>query len=168
MIKIRIFFTYNDEFAKNCIIAALKEVFSAEIEDYIVRISLQKAYDSKRNQFDAIKIIEENKRLESQLYYSLIVFDQDIFISYLNYIFGLAMGKIAIISTFRLRHKADLNTYCLRCKKEAVHELGHLIGLNHCSNSKCVMFFSHSIIDTDNKDYKFCEKCCKKIEVELR
>jgi len=43
--------------------------------------------------------------------------------------------------------------------KEAVHEVGHTLGLAHCTNSSCVMFFSNSILDTDRKKSAFCEKC---------
>lgn len=48
--------------------------------------------------------------------------------------------------------------------KEAVHELGHTFGLVHCIDPKCVMFFSNSLADTDNKNTKFCKKCIKLFE----
>lgn len=166
--KIRVFFTYKDELAEKCVLNAIKEVYSMPVETYNTKIYISKAYDSRRNQFDAVKLLEENNKLENSSFYTLLVFDQDIFVSYLNYVFGLAMGKIAIISTYRLRIDADNEKYCQRCKKEAIHEIGHLMGFNHCSNKKCVMYFSNSIFDTDNKDYRFCETCRKKLELILR
>jgi len=42
---------------------------------------------------------------------------------------------------------------------EAVHELGHAFGLQHCGNPECVMFFSNSIMDTDRKGWHLCQQC---------
>jgi archaemetzincin len=36
--------------------------------------------------------------------------------------------------------------------------LGHSFGFEHCPNRKCVMFFSSSVRDTDNKGFQFCER----------
>jgi archaemetzincin len=47
----------------------------------------------------------------------------------------------------------------LRALKEAVHELGHTLGLRHCSRSLCVMHFSNSIFDTDKKKSLLCDQC---------
>ena len=46
-----------------------------------------------------------------------------------------------------------------RIIKESVHELGHVFGLRHCENRKCVMHFSNSIEDTDIKTHVFCKNC---------
>ncbi|OYT52052.1 MAG: hypothetical protein B6U73_00475 [Desulfurococcales archaeon ex4484_204] len=36
-----------------------------------------------------------------------------------------------------------------RVRKEVMHEVDHLLGLNHCSNPLCIMRFSNSILDTN-------------------
>ncbi|GAJ15820.1 unnamed protein product, partial [marine sediment metagenome] len=47
--------------------------------------------------------------------------------------------------------------------KEVIHEIGHLLGLRHCSNPKCVMHFSNTLNDTENKDIIFCKECRREI-----
>jgi archaemetzincin len=34
--------------------------------------------------------------------------------------------------------------------------LGHTYGLQHCSDPKCVMYFSNTLGETDRKRDKFC------------
>jgi archaemetzincin len=94
------------------------------------------------------------------------VTDVDLYVPRLNFVFGEAQcpGKTAIISLFRLKQEfygrpPNRNLFVERSVKEAVHEVGHTLGLVHCSNSACIMFFSNSIFDTDRKELAFCERC---------
>jgi archaemetzincin len=101
----------------------------------------------------------------------LAICDFDAYSDELNFVFGEAHlgGRVAAIYLPRLRDefhvrisdKNNNNLFEQRVIKEAVHELGHTFGLRHCQISKCVMYFSNSIRDTDFKDDKFCERCNK-------
>lgn len=98
------------------------------------------------------------------------IIDKDLYVSELNFVFGQAEspGSHALISITRLRQEfyglaKDDKIFFDRVIKEAVHELGHTYGLSHCSNPKCVMFFSNSLPDTDRKSSLFCERCLKKL-----
>ena len=98
----------------------------------------------------------------------------DLYTPGLNFIFGQAdgLGRVCLISTARLRQefyglKAVLELFRERVIKEAVHELGHTVGLGHCSNPKCVMFFSNTLRDTDRKSSTFCDRCRKKLAAYL-
>jgi len=99
------------------------------------------------------------------------IVDIDIFVPELNFVFGEAEcpGKAALISLCRLRPEfygktSNMELFVERSTKEAIHELGHTLGLRHCSNPFCVMYFSNSIFETDRKQSLFCNKCHLKIE----
>ena len=71
----------------------------------------------------------------------------DIFVPELNFVFGEAEcpGKAALISLWRLSPEfygkaPNMELFLERITKEAVHELGHSLGLKHCSNPFCVIF----------------------------
>jgi len=98
----------------------------------------------------------------------LAITDVDLYIPKMDFVFGEAQlpGKVAIISTHRLKDTTDCggeNLLSVRIIKEAVHELGHTLGLAHCQNSTCVMFFSNSLKDTDQKGQHYCTKCAAKL-----
>jgi archaemetzincin len=100
----------------------------------------------------------------------LAVADLDLYVPDLNFVFGLAQCDMAraIIALPRLRQSyygLPENTVVFRKRviKEAVHELGHLFGLRHCLDRRCVMAFSNSLIDTDEKGWEFCANCRKNL-----
>ncbi len=102
------------------------------------------------------------------------IVDADIFVPKLNFVFGEAEcpGKAALVSLWRLRPEfygkvSNMELFLERITKEAVHELGHSLGLRHCSNPFCVMYFSNSIFETDRKQSLFCTKCYLKAEVAV-
>ncbi|MDK2914036.1 MAG: hypothetical protein PWQ79_951 [Thermococcaceae archaeon] len=98
----------------------------------------------------------------------------DLYEEGLNFIFGLAHRGLgaAIISLYRLRPEfygglPNPELLGLRAVKEAMHELGHVFGLSHCPNVRCVMHFSNSILDTDLKSPYYCPECRRKLEENL-
>jgi archaemetzincin len=128
------------------------------------------AYNKKRNQYLSTAIL--NAVMEQKEYspYEKIlgIVDHDLYVPELNFVFGEASRKAAVISLTRLRQRfyrlpEDQNLFHQRVLTEAVHELGHTYGLGHCSNTRCVMFFSNSLMDTDRKGSEFCQKCKSKL-----
>ncbi len=117
------------------------------------------AWDTKRGQYLASALEdlcdgEEGDRV-------LGVTAADLYEPPLNFVFGHAQiqGRDAVISVARLN---DGNADRLRDRtvKEAVHEIGHTVGLLHDEeNPRCVMHFSRNLADTDRKGRDFCEKC---------
>lgn len=76
------------------------------------------------------------------------------------YVFGEATvgGPLALVSLARLR-SPDRDMVRSRALKEAVHEIGHLSGIPHCTEPRCVMFPSSDIQDTDAKLERLCAAC---------
>lgn len=100
----------------------------------------------------------------------LVITDYDLYKTSHQFVFGDASEeqRTAVVSLHRLRNefygeRADENVLFQRTLKEAVHDLGHALGLKHCFNARCAMYFSNSIFDTDNKLSHFCESCEKRI-----
>ncbi len=100
----------------------------------------------------------------------LAVTEFDLYKTSHRYIFGDAdeQRRIAVVSLHRLRgefygEEQDENLLFQRTLKEAVHDLGHAVGLKHCYNARCAMYYSNSIFETDNKMSHLCEMCDKRI-----
>jgi archaemetzincin len=99
----------------------------------------------------------------------LAITDFDLYKTSHRFIFGDAdeQRRTAIVSLHRLRsdfygEDPDENVLFQRTLKECVHELGHAVGLKHCYNARCAMYYSNSIFETDNKMSHFCEVCEKR------
>jgi archaemetzincin len=132
-------------------------------------------FDKQRNQWKSSDILQWLSDRCKNLHYSkerrittkiLAICDFDAYSDKLNFVFGQAHldGRICAIYLPRLRQefyglKPDASIFCQRVVKEAVHELGHAFGLNHCENIKCVMHFSNSLSDTDIKTNHLCNIC---------
>ena len=129
------------------------------------------AFDQKRKQYFSTAILKAIVKQREYAPYEKIlgIVDHDLFVPELNFVFGEAGSKAAVISLTRLRQvfyrqPEDQGLFHRRVLTEAVHELGHTYGLEHCKNPRCVMFFSNSLSDTDRKGPEFCPKCIKHLQ----
>ena len=148
----------------------LGKIFNKQIEEGQGMPHPEYAFNKKRNQYLSTAILKAIMEGKGYTAHEKVlgVVDQDLYVPELNFVFGEASQKAAIISLIRLRQEfyhlpQDQNLFYKRALTEAVHELGHTYGLGHCKNPRCVMFFSNSLIDTDKKGSEFCPECKNKL-----
>ena len=132
--------------------------------------NFQSSVNKRRNQWNSFKILEwlDNFR-PSKATRILGIVDLDAYSDGFDFVFGEAFyrGRVGAVYLSRLRQEFyDLNPnsslFYQRLVKEAVHELGHVFGFDHCKNSQCVMYFSTSLLDVDAKGRSLCYSCRKK------
>jgi len=129
-------------------------------------------YDKNREQYDANKVLAclKSKTKAVGAEKIIAVGNMDMFVGQLNYVFGAAEkgGRICAVSLYRLDQRfygrpASYERFKERAVKEAIHELGHCYGLDHCKSKECVMVFSNDVISVDTKGKFFCESCREKL-----
>jgi archaemetzincin len=127
------------------------------------------AYDRRRNQYLANAFLalaaQAAPALADPRGKVLAVTEVDLYADDLNFVLGMAEshGRTAVISLCRLGLGAGPDVRRSRTLKEAVHELGHTLGLGHCPEPRCVMHFSNALADTDRKGHRLCAVCERKL-----
>ncbi len=130
-------------------------------------IDMSEFYDAGRRQYDAnrlITVVDASRPKDT--FKTMGLFDVDLYIPILTYIFGQAYlnGRTGIASLHRLKNeyygmKPNKQLLFNRFKKEIIHELGHTFGLKHCHHPPCVMLSSTYVEDIDQKESHFCQQC---------
>lgn len=149
------------------IVEDVEREFSLPVRIREGHLDLSEYYDPPRRQYDGNRLLKEvDYGFASDTDKTLGLFNVDLFIPILTYIFGQAFlnGRAGIASIYRLSNerygiKPDEKIFVDRIRKEVIHELGHTFGLIHCNNSTCVMRSSTYVEDIDQKGHQLCGKC---------
>lgn len=153
----------------------LRKAYGSLTDGCLVGPSLEMppaAYNAQRGQHDADLILDRVLHRITGENKVLALTGADLYTRShdYNFIFGLAQrqGRVALVSLHRLDptfcgERPDRKLFVERVAKEAIHELGHTFGLVHCTDPKCVMSFSNSILDVDTKSEAFCDNCKEKL-----
>jgi archaemetzincin len=119
----------------------------------------QYAFNKERGQYHSTSIL---RRLSPLGAGSPIVgiLDVDLFLPDAPYVIGDSDrdAGAAIFSLARLAH-AQPEKVRRRAQVETLHGAGHLLGLSHCSDFRCAMFFSRDAADADRKGAGLCASC---------
>ncbi len=86
----------------------------------------------------------------SGLEMSLWLVDRGIIYPEIGPVFGCSTEKSAIVSSSRLGAEVLV--------KESLHEVGHLLGLEHCSKG-CIMSLSENLAEAEEKPLSLCPAC---------
>ena len=135
---------------------------------------LYNGFERSREQFDAASIlssIDTFSRRNSLENPVLLVIGDDIFRPGTRYVFGLSRPRTgsAVISAARLRNEfwdlpPDDTLLIERLAKEGSHEVGHLLGLRHCTDPACIMSNPACLDDLDTKRTWLCGQCAELIK----
>lgn len=81
---------------------------------------------------------------------------------------GYRPGTVCVVSTFRMKRNVTQDRVLERLKKVSIHEIGHNLGLDHCSNDiECLMNDAKGTISQIDREKMFlCNKCKNIIKIK--
>jgi len=143
----------------------------ASITDNPVRMM---GYDHARKQINAqalLDSVQAYKHRHTMTGPVLLVVSQDLFRDGHRFVFGLARESVgvAVVSGARLGNEfygkpAYDDDLVDRLAKEGAHEVGHLLGLAHCTVPECIMFRPNTLDELDCKKKMFCDACREQLD----
>jgi archaemetzincin len=147
--------------------AALQEIFGPPSELVPPQVKPDFAFNKDRRQYHSTAVL---RRLEGLRHRGsdepvLGVVDVDLFVPDQPYVFGESDrdARSALVSVFRLKgsedHPVTPERLAHRARVEAAHATGHLLGLSHCGDLRCIMFLAHTPADSDRKGDGLCGAC---------
>lgn len=82
-------------------------------------------------------------------------------------VFGISYlgGEVGIFSTYRPKHSSG-NTDS-RIRKQAIKQIGYMIGYEHCDQPHCVMYQTETCDELDRTEETFCDDCSRTFDSKL-
>lgn len=155
MTELQIFHTNEVENSVQIVRNILESTYNIKIAQVHEIEILENYYNPAIKQYDASLLLKHLLRIKNRGLAMWIV-DKDIYTEGMNFVFGCSsFGDGAVLSLSRLDSQTMI-------EKEAVHEIGHVLGLEHCRNF-CAMQFSNSVPDAKMKPITLCRWCREKL-----
>jgi len=137
--------------------------------------NLKYAYDAVRNQFISPRVLSRLRRLKKGRGDKIMaVTDVDMYSPGYDFVYGEAdvQAGVATLSINRLLPETGdvsqkTDTVAERIIREATHEMGHLFGLGHCPNQKCVMRTCTCLAEVDEAQGGLCAGCFEQLKPKL-
>ena len=147
--------------------------FGMSVQITTAHTDISAFFNASRRQYDANQLLKMlDTESNSEALKTIGLFQVDLFVPILTYIFGQAVfkGKTGIASVYRLKNEQyglpQNNTLLFqRFRKVVIHELGHTFGLIHCHVPSCVMRSTTYVEEIDQKKHHFCKKCRNELEM---
>jgi archaemetzincin len=147
--------------------AELARIFQVSCHVHEETFTADFARDPARSQYHSTAILQRMQSLSNELERRFLgVTELDLYIPVLTFVFGEAQlgGQCALVSLHRLREEfyglpPSSELVWERLVKESVHELGHVLGLRHCPDWRCVMASTHDVERIDLKGEEYCPSC---------
>jgi archaemetzincin len=155
------------DLAVHVVAAHLQTFLEIPVDILAPREVPEDAFQQHRQQFDAGAILKYLAGLSYPRNSRIVgLTNVDLCIPILTHVFGEAEvgGRVAIVSSFRLRKNEDgtntpMEHYYERLAKVALHEVGHTLLAYHCNDPKCIMHYSPKVRHLDKVKLFFCERC---------
>ncbi len=156
-----------DFFQLNKLAGNLSALFSLP-SDILQGMKLPKeAYKLTTNQYFSTVILQKLELLKaSQREVILGILEEDLYNAGDAYVIGDSdrLAKCAVVSYNRIRMEfyglpEDDKQIFKRMLKESARHLGKVLGLRSCRNPRCVMYYSDTMYDIDQKSEKLCDIC---------
>jgi archaemetzincin len=152
----------------------LASVYGIDVNRLPPRAEPEDAFDAQRKQYSSAHILRQLVGSVPEGAMSMLaVTRQDLFIPMLSFVLGQAQlgAPAAVISLARLHQEfyglpPDQRLVVERAVKEAVHEVGHTVGLTHCANNTCPMSLSNNVFHVDIKGAQLCSSCALLFEAK--
>ena len=154
---------------------SLEKTFYRPIEIKLEPGSLEYAYDAARKQYKSPLILSRLRRMKKDSSDKIMaVTGVDLYSPGYDFVYGEAdiRAGVATLSINRLVTEGrdispDLGLVTERIIREATHEIGHLFGLGHCRDQKCVMRTCTCLLEVDEAQGGLCSECYKQLMPKL-
>ena len=137
------------------------------------------AYNAERKQYDAGILLDRlmlplvRKRKDALAMIGLT--GEDLYHGDLNFVFGVGslVDRVGLYSVHKFfqwtpEGKDRDQVVLIRTLKTGSHEIGHILGMMHCTFYECVMNGSNSLPESDRRPLFLCPVCLRKAEWNLK